>query len=347
MTLRNYAATDVNFWKGRIDDIDDVDSYRMHQIIKIINLNELDSLKIDSSKLNICFLGYCCDEGVRRNLGKTGAKEGPKDIRNKFASLPVPFCDKIAIYDAGNLFCVEGNMEDIQKQLEIAVERILDNNLFPIVLGGSHDVSYGHFNGIFNHLKRQTLENPKIGIVNFDAHFDLRPYENGGSSGTMFSQIADNCLRENVKFNYLCLGIQSSGNTKSLFNKADSLGSKYVLARDFVESNHNNISAKIASFINENDYIYVTICGDVFNSASAPGVSAMQPFGLKPNHVLRFTREILQSKKVVGFDIAEVSPPLDHNRRTAKLAATIIYEVIESLCRLNCLLKSIIKYEER
>ena len=67
MTLRNYAATDVNFWKGRIDDIDDVDSYRMHQIIKIINLNELDSLKIDSSKLNICFLGYCCDEGVRRN----------------------------------------------------------------------------------------------------------------------------------------------------------------------------------------------------------------------------------------------------------------------------------------
>lgn len=332
MNLKNYKETDINFWKGRVDDIDDVDSYRMHQLIKLINLNELKGLKIDSSKLSVCFLGYCCDEGVRRNLGKTGAKHGPIDIRNKFASLPVPFCDKIAIYDAGNLFCVDGNMEDIQQQLEIAIESILGNNLFPIVLGGSHDVSYGHFNGILNHFKKQAFESPKIGIINFDAHFDLRPYENGGSSGTMFSQIADRCSRENLKFNYLCLGIQSSGNTNSLFNKADSLGAKYVLAREFIESNYNNVSTKIDSFINDNDYIYVTICGDVFSSASAPGVSAMQPFGLKPNLVLRFIREILQSKKVVGFDIAEVSPPLDHDRRTAKLAATIIYEVIESLC---------------
>jgi len=331
MNLKNYSVTDAKFWTGRIDDLHDVDSFRMHQIIKLLNLKDLETLKTDPSKFNICFLGYCCDEGIRRNSGRVGAKHGPKDIRNKFASLPVPFCDKTAIYDAGNLSCVEGNLEETQEQLEIAIEQILDNNLFPIVLGGSHDLSYGHFNGIFNHLKKQTKK-PKIGIINFDAHFDLRPYDDQPSSGTMFSQIADDCAEENQEFNYLCLGIQTSGNTRSLFNKADSLGVKYVLASEFVESNPDSISAKIASFINENDSIYLTLCGDVFSSASAPGVSALQPFGLKPNHVLRFTKEILQSKKVIGFDIAEVSPPLDDDKRTARLAANIVYAVIENLC---------------
>ncbi|HHW80310.1 MAG TPA: formimidoylglutamase [Bacteroidales bacterium] len=331
MNLKNYKPTDTDFWTGRVDDLYDIDSFRMHQIIKLLDLKDLKDLEVDPSKFNICFLGYASDEGIRRNSGRLGAKHGPVDIRNKFASLPIPFCDQTAMYDAGNLYCVDRNLEEIQEQLAIAVENILDNNLFPIVLGGSHDVSYGHYNGIANHLKKKT-DKPKIGIINFDAHFDLRPYDVEPSSGTMFAQIADDCARDNQAFNYFCVGIQTSGNTRSLFNKADSLGAKYVLAREFIESDPETISAKIRMFVNENDYIYLTVCGDVFSSSSAPGVSAVQPFGLKPSDVLRYTKEILKSKKVVGFDIAEVSPPLDDDKRTARLAANIIYAVIESLC---------------
>lgn len=331
MNLKSYTPTDANFWTGRVDDLHDVDSFRMHQIIKLLDFKELQNLKIDPSKLDICLVGYCCDEGIERNLGRTGAKHGPYDIRDKFASLPVPFCDKMQIYDAGNLSCEDGTMEEIQEQLAIAIEQMLDHHLFPIVLGGSHDLAYGHFNGIFNHLRKQSKK-INIGIINFDAHFDIRPYDTQASSGTMFSQIADNCAKDEQEFNYLCLGIQTSGNTRSLFNKADSLGVKYVLASEFVESDPDTISAKIKAFINDNDYIYLTLCGDVFSSSSAPGVSAMQPFGLEPNHVLRYTKEILQTKKVISFDIAEVSPPLDEDKRTAILAANILYAVIDGLC---------------
>lgn len=331
MSLKNYKATEAKFWNGRVDDPDDIDSYRMHQVIKLLNLTDPKLLKADSSKLNICFIGYCSDEGIKRNLGRTGAKHGPEGLRNKFANLPVSFGDNTQIYDAGDLFCVDGNMEEVQEQLKIAVERILDNRLFPIVLGGSHDLAYGHFNGITNHLKARTTGSPKIGIISFDAHFDIRPYNKQSSSGTMFSQIADNCSKENQRFDYLCLGIQSCANTRSLFKKANSLGVKYVYASEFVESNHNNVSAKIKSFIDDNDHIYLTFCTDVFNSASAPGVSALQPLGLNPNHVLKFANEILKSKKVISFDITEVSPPLDHDRRTAKLAAIIISSLIDTL----------------
>jgi len=219
-------------------------------------------------------------------------------------------------------------MEEAQKQLEIAIELILDKKLFPIVLGGSHEIAFGHFNGIINHLKNQKKYNPSLGIINFDAHFDLRPYKNEGSSGTMFSQIADKCFGEKRKFSYMCLGVQTSANTISLFKKADSLGVKYILAKDLVESNYANISTEINNFINQHKHIYVTICSDVFNSAFAPGVSAMQPFGMNPEIVLKFLKDVLKTNTVISLDIAEVSPRFDQDKHTANLIAIIIYAII-------------------
>lgn len=81
-------------------------------------------------------------------------------------------------------------MEEGQKLLGMAVEKILDLALFPIVLGGGHETTFGHFQGHLADMKKK--ETPlDMGIINFDAHFDLRPYENGPSSGSMFRQIAD------------------------------------------------------------------------------------------------------------------------------------------------------------
>lgn len=57
----------------------------------------------------------------------------------------------------------------------------------------------------------------------------------------------------------------------------------------------------------------------------------MQAFGLNPEIVIKFLKEILKSNKVVSFDIAEVSPRFDHDKRTAKLAAIIVYAIINGL----------------
>lgn len=330
MKLKNYSPIDTKFWTGRIDDLNDIDSFRMHQIIQLLDLTEIESLEIELSKLNICFIGFCCDEGIKRNLGRKGAKHGPEYIRKEFANLPVTFGNDVEIYDAGNIFCLENNMEEAQEQLEIAIEAILNNKLFPIILGGGHELAFGHYNGITNHLNNNA-KYPHLGVINFDAHFDLRPYKNQGSSGTMFSQIADKCLKEKREFSYMCLGIQKSANTISLFKKANSLGVKYILAKDFVESNFENISMGINSFINQHEHIYVTICSDLFNSAFAPGVSSLQPFGMNPEIVLNFLKNILKTNKVISLDIAEVSPRFDQDKRTAKLVAIIIYAVINNL----------------
>jgi len=329
MKLKNYSAIDNQFWTGRVDDVQDMDSYRMHQIIRLLDLDDIESQEIDLSKLNICFIGFCCDEGINRNLGRKGAQDGPEYIRKEFANLPVTFGHDVIIYDAGNIFCIGKHMEEAQKQLEIAIEVLLKKDLFPIVLGGGHELAFGHYNGISKYL--ESSANHSLGIINFDAHFDLRPYHDQGSSGTMFSQIADKCQSHHKEFAYMCLGLQSSANTISLFKKAQALGVQHILAKDFIETNYANISTKIEGFIKQYEHIYVTICSDVFNSAFAPGVSSLQPFGMNPEVVLKFLKEILKTKKVISLDIAEVSPRFDQDKRTAKLAAVIVYAIINSL----------------
>src|SRR5690625_4448072 len=72
-----YELTDKHIWQGRIDD--DSESLRYHQTVKI---KSIDTLK-KQTKNSFSLIGFQCDEGVRRNLGRTGAAKGPEAIRPK------------------------------------------------------------------------------------------------------------------------------------------------------------------------------------------------------------------------------------------------------------------------
>lgn len=92
---------------------------------------------------------------------------------------------------------------------------------------------------------------------------------------------------------------------------------------------------QINEFISKVDYLYITICSDVFSSAYVPGVSSPQPLGIEPEIALKLLKYILKSKKVISFDIAEISPRFDHDNQSSKLAALIIYALVNSLSDLK------------
>ena len=100
----------------------------------------------------------------------------------------------------------------------------------------------------------------------------------------------------------------------------------------FGDQIHENGSAaiipEIDTFIQQHESIYLTLCLDVFASAFAPGVSAPQPLGLTPWQVLPLLKHIAQQNKVISFDIAELSPRLDHNHMTTYLATSLLSEYI-------------------
>jgi len=180
-------------WKGRISN----KKLYLHEKVDLYSISSLQKTK----KKTVALLGYACDEGVKRNQGRIGAKDGPNAIRRQLGKMPNHLPNKQQLIDIGDVYCESGKMEEAQQTITTYVFQLLEKKILPILLGGGHDIAYGHYNGIKKHLK--TKKNT-IGIINFDAHFDLRSNQLENTSGTPFYQIAE----ENTNFHYLCLGIR-------------------------------------------------------------------------------------------------------------------------------------------
>jgi formiminoglutamase len=327
-----YEVADFQVWQGRVDSRENYDAFRWHQWIKPLDLQQ--TLPYFPGKMGFALLGFCCDEGIRRNNGRQGASSAPDGIRGELANLPCSFSSEVCLFDAGNVICTDGELMKSQAALEQAVFCLRQAGLFPLVLGGGHETALGHYRGQADFL-RQKDGVCDLGILNFDAHFDLRPFVGEGNSGTMFRQIADDAYQRGERFRYFCLGIQRSSNTLELFKTAEQLGVDYLLAGDISMQYDEQIMEKLDSFMQLVPNLYITICADVFASSFAPGVSAPQPLGLHPEMVLKYVKHMLRTHKVVGFDIAEVSPRFDHDRATASLAKVILFAVVDTLCRLK------------
>lgn len=312
--LPNYQPANPLLWQGRQDT---TRPERYFQNIRFIS----DPKALATFKKKTIFLGFASDEGIIRNQGRPGAKLGPNHIKTQLAKLPL-HAPKDYL-DLGNILCEANQLESAQTQFAKLISLCHEHGHNTVALGGGHEIAWAHYLGLATHY-------PNLGIINFDAHFDLRPYQKGdlGTSGTPFSQIAAHCQEHNRPFHYTCLGIQPFGNTACLFERARELGVNYLTAKDIYETSLTNQLAILDDWMQSVEHVYLTLCLDVLAECFAPGVSAPQPLGLSPWQIIPLLRHIVQSGKVVSFDVAELSPPLDQNEKTARLAALIIAELL-------------------
>ncbi len=159
----------------------------------------------------------------------------------------------------------------------------------------------------------------------------MRPIVEKGTSGTPFAQIAEHAQKNAEPFHYTCIGFQPLGNTQTLNEAASQYSVNIINAEEIYLSSPCRALQKLKKWIEKLPFLYVTICMDVFGSAYAPGVSAPQPFGITPWQLIPFLRYLASCGKVLSLDIAELSPPLDQNEATARLAGSIIADYIHHL----------------
>ncbi len=314
-----YDPIDAQAWTGRVD-ADSADYYRWHQIIEFLDLNE----DIQSLENKLVLLGFCCDEGVKRNQGRVGAKEAPDTLRKILAGLPDHTNLYKRIADAGNIICVGEDMEAAQEELARRVSQIIKLGGLPLVIGGGHEVTYGNFRGV-----RETTPSRKVGVINFDAHLDIREtVENRGNSGTGFYQIAEEAKLNKEEFHYLAIGIQDISNTKALFKYAAENNVEIIKAKDIHTGTIDAIKNQIREFSEKVDLVYVTIDMDVFAAPFAPGVSATAFSGIIPDpNFYSIFQSVLTIQNLKSMDIAEINPIYDIDNRTTKLAADLIFRV--------------------
>jgi len=321
MPANNYLKSNPELWSGRKSDKE----LYLHEKVECIDLESENTKK--GLKNTLAILGYACGAGVKRNQGKIGSFDGPDAIRVQLGKLPNHLDSEISFIDIGSVKCLHGDMEAAQERLSNKVAELLEANAFPILLGGGHDIAYGHYKGI-----RKVLGTDKtLGIINFDAHFDLRDNSAGNNSGTPFYEIAKDCKEDGSEFKYLCLGIREDANHNGLFKTAETLGVEYMTSTKFSMAYAKTVVRTLLDFIAQVDHLYVTIDLDGFSSAYAPGVSAPSPMGFSPNVVLESLELIMNSKKLISLDIAEMNPKYDIDNQTAKLAASLVHFVMHNI----------------
>jgi formiminoglutamase len=311
-------------WRGRIDAVDGESGRRWHQVVQ--------RAQADAAP-GVALLGFACDAGVKRNHGRCGAAAGPLAVRKYLANLAWHGRAGDRLYDAGDIACRDDALEAAQAAYAQQAATLLRAGHRVIGLGGGHEIAWASYQGIATAL-HDDRRLARLGIVNFDAHFDLRqPEQPGrGTSGTPLLQIAEARAAAGLDFRYLCLGISETANTGALFNRAASLGVEHVLD---VDIGNPAVDAQVLDFVRACDAIYCTFCLDVLPPAVAPGVSAPSGLGA-PLHrtiaLLRLLRRECRSApggdKLVLADIAELAPCFDApDARTARTAARIAYEL--------------------
>lgn len=317
-------------WNGRDDKEDGALGQRVHHIMENISLNEMAVAPSD-----IYLLGFECDAGVKRNKGRIGAKKAPDLIRTALANMA--WHQNKHWSDLGNITCEGDELEQSQQACSQVIAKALTKA--PIItLGGGHEVAWASFQGVAKALEH-SVSPPVIGIINFDAHFDLRCFSSeehniAPSSGTPFNQIAHYCQDKNWPFHYACLGVSAASNTAALFQQADRLNVWYLEDHELLQSQLSAQLELLDKFIAQCDFIYLTIDLDVFPAATAPGVSAPAARGVSYDAIAPFMQKILsQNEKLLIADIAEYNPEFDIDNQTARLAARLCWDIANSLSR--------------
>ncbi|MBB5019491.1 formiminoglutamase [Chitinivorax tropicus] len=310
-----WVKPDPARWQGRVDSEEAGDARRWHQQIRC---------EVPSGQAGVALLGFACDAGVKRNHGRPGAHKGPQAIRHALANLAWHGGERV-VWDAGDVVCEGDALEAAQAELAVMVDGLLTAGHFPVVMGGGHEVAFGTFSGLARHLANQG-GTPKVGILNLDAHFDLR-LAREANSGTPFRQIAESCVAHGWPFHYACFGVAEPANTAALFARARELDVTYRLDEDMGIAQLPDTLHQLSQFLAPLDHLYLTIDIDVLPAYQAPGVSAPAARGVALEVIEAILDLAKASDKLRIVDLAELNPEFDIDHRTAKTAARLIHRL--------------------
>lgn len=277
-------------------------------------------------KSSVGILGVPFDYGIYLVGGRPGARLAPQNIKKEFFKLikGKKLFDFIEIIDYGNVNPKGRKVKETHERLRKAVLKIIKDGSLPIVIGGSHDNSYGSSKALAQICK-------KVGGINIDAHYDVRPVINGKiNSGTPFRRLLDDKIL--IGKNFVELGLHSPRNLvehyKYLMQKKTT-----VLKLDSI----NEVGIKKAmdkalrvASKNTNAVVF-DIDIDGVQKRFAPGCSAPCVKGFTKKQVLQAAFIAGQNEKVKLFNLMEVSPVYDINNKTVKLAAQLVLSFIKGV----------------
>lgn len=256
----------------------------------------------------IALLGLPDDTGVRLNHGRTGAAGGPKAFRAALAryGAALPACGPLPrVFDAGDIMPT-GSLEKTHERVTEATAALLDRGLFPIAIGGGHDLTFPFVRAVAG-------KYPQLTGIYFDAHLDVR--ETAGS-GMAFRKLVEECGVSALHLH----GFQPLVNSREHLDWFRAHGGRTHL-------DPSKITLPKAGDI------FLSFDLDVLDAAHAPGVSALNPAGWSVREAEAWMLICGADPRIRCFDLMELNPAHDPDGRTARVAAHLFLTFLQGFAQ--------------
>jgi len=281
-----------------------------------------------AERRNFVLAGYPDDEGIRLNGGRLGAAAAPTEIRRSLYKMtPPPYAarETATLWDLGDLRVSEfSSLESRHQAVSSMAGAALRAGSGWIGLGGGHDYGFADADAFCEWAKTRAV---RPLVVNFDAHLDVRPTSHGLTSGTPFYRM----LEKHPETDFAEIGIQSQCTSRGHLEWVKARGAR-VLAQEELEVGDEPMVTAVTRLLGDwllrPRPVFLSIDIDGFSSAVAPGCSQSWATGFMPADFFPVLNLLVNRLDVRVLGLYEVSPPLDSDLRTAKLAAQIVHRVI-------------------
>jgi formiminoglutamase len=228
------------------------------------------------------------------------------------------------LLDLGNVRRA-GSLQAAQTALGEVVAGVLAKKGVPVVVGGGHETAYGHFLGY-------VAENRPIGVINIDAHLDVRPVTpEGGHSGSPFRQMLEHPAGILAGERYVTMGVQPHALSREHWEYVKSRGGSIHLCGQLAGGLTQRFSQELARLGQLTGRVYISLDADVVRAADVPGVSAPDPTGLPGDAVVACARLAGQSTAVSSFELVEINPRHDRDGQSTRWAAVVLWNFLIGL----------------
>lgn len=226
-----------------------------------------------------------------------------------------------------------GEIAETCKLLAETVKKTLDEDLFPLVLGGDHSIATGTVAGVATHFQK---ESKRIGVIWLDAHGDMNTPEtspSGNIHGMPLAAIMGSGPAELTGLagfvpiveprNVSLVGIRDLDTKERRFAKES--GVHVFTMRDIDERGMREVMAEALRFAGDDTAgIAVSLDMDFVDPADAPGVGTPVRGGVTYREAHLALEMIADTRSMVSFELVEVNPVIDLHNTTATLGVELV-----------------------
>ncbi|HWB64139.1 MAG TPA: formimidoylglutamase [Chitinophagales bacterium] len=270
-----------------------------------------DGKEVDLQDFNIAFIGI---EEDRNSTHNTGSAKTPDLVRRELYKLFMPPVEReFKVIDLGNIKPGETVRDTYYAMASVMIE-LLTRKVVPIMVGGSHDLTFGQYLGYRN-------LSALVNLVVLDEKIDMMQEPGKGMDANSFL-MGIFTHTPNYLFNYSHIGYQTYLNDSKAVETLEGLNfdcHRLGLIRANLEQTE--------PILRDADLLSIDI--SCIRQADAPAHAQASPNGFSGEELCQVTRYAGLSDKLSSLGIYEINPGYDNNRQTIQLAAQMIWYFME------------------